>query len=118
VKTRLCPPCTPEQAAILAEASLRDTLAAMAAVAGPRRAVILDGEPGSWITDEHVVAQRGAGLDERLAAAFSDLGGPTLIVGMDTPQVTPGQLRRALIALDRDGAVLGPPATAATGASA
>ncbi|MBI5104514.1 MAG: glycosyltransferase, partial [Solirubrobacterales bacterium] len=27
VKTRLCPPCTPEQAAALAEAALRDTLA-------------------------------------------------------------------------------------------
>jgi rSAM/selenodomain-associated transferase 1 len=108
VKTRLCPPCTPQQAAVLAEASLRDTLGAMAAVAGPRRAVVLDGAPGSWLTDEHVVAQRGGGLDERLAAAFADLGGPSLIVGMDTPQVTPGLLRRALTALDRDGAVLGP----------
>lgn len=108
VKTRLCPPCTPQQAAILAEAALRDTLAAMAAVPGPRRAVVLDGAPGSWIADETVVAQRGGGLDERLAAAFADLGGPTLIVGMDTPQVTPGQLRRALTALDRHGAVLGP----------
>jgi rSAM/selenodomain-associated transferase 1 len=108
VKTRLCPPCTPEQAAILAEAALRDTLAAMAAIAGPRRAVILDGSPGSWLTDEHVVAQRGGGLDERLAAAFADLGGPALIVGMDTPQLTPGLLRQALAALDRDGAVLGP----------
>ena len=31
--------------------------------------------------------QRGDGLDERLAAAFTDLGGPTVIIGMDTPQV-------------------------------
>jgi rSAM/selenodomain-associated transferase 1 len=108
VKTRLCPPCTPEQAAFLAEASLRDTLAAMASVAGARRVVILDGAPGGWLADEDVVAQRGAALDERLAAAFADLGGPTLIVGMDTPQVTAGLLRRALAALDRDGAVLGP----------
>jgi rSAM/selenodomain-associated transferase 1 len=110
VKTRLCPPCTPEQAAALAEASLRDTLAAMAAVAGPRRAVVLDGRPGPWLTDEHVVAQRGGGLDERLAAALHDLGGPVLIVGMDTPQVTPRQLRRALGALERERAVLGPAA--------
>ena len=108
VKTRLCPPCTPQQAATLAEAALRDTLAAMAAIAGPRRAVILDGAAGAWITDEHVIPQRGRGLDERLAAAFADLGGAALIVGMDTPQVTPGQLHRALVALDRDGAVLGP----------
>jgi rSAM/selenodomain-associated transferase 1 len=108
VKTRLCPPCTPQQAAGLAEAALRDTLAAMAAVAGPRRAVVLDGPVGAWLGDEHVVAQRGSGLGERLAAALHDLGGPALIVGMDTPQVTPGQLRRALRALDRTGAVLGP----------
>jgi rSAM/selenodomain-associated transferase 1 len=108
VKTRLCPPCTPQQASLLAEAALRDTLAAMAAVAGPRRAVVLDGPAGAWLGDEHVVAQRGGGLDERLAAALHDLGGPALIVGMDTPQVTPGQLRRALRALDRTGAVLGP----------
>jgi rSAM/selenodomain-associated transferase 1 len=108
VKTRLCPPCTPQQAAALAEASLRDTLAAMAAVAGPRRAIVLDGPPGAWMTDEHVLAQRGDGLDERLAAALHDLGGPALIVGMDTPQVTPGQLRRALRVLEHEGAVLGP----------
>jgi uncharacterized protein len=108
VKTRLCPPCTPEQAAALAEASLRDTLAAMAAVPGPRRAIVLDGAPGDWAGDAVVVPQRGGGLDERLARAFADLGGPTLIVGMDTPQVTPGMLRRALTALDRHGAVLGP----------
>lgn len=108
VKTRLCPPCTPQQAALLAEAALRDTLAAMAAVAGPRRAVILDGAAGAWMGDEHVIPQRGGGLDERLAAGFADLGGPTLIVGMDTPQITPGQLRRALSVLERDGAVLGP----------
>jgi rSAM/selenodomain-associated transferase 1 len=110
VKTRLCPPCTPAQAAALAEACLRDTLAAMAALTGPRRVVILDGEPGPWLTDELVVAQRGGGLDERLAAAFDDLPGPTLILGMDTPQVTPAQLRAALDALRRHDAVLGPTA--------
>ena len=110
VKTRLCPPCTPDQAAALAEACLHDTLAAMAAVPGPRRVVILDGEPGPWLTDELVVAQRGGGLDERLAAAFDDLSGPTLILGMDTPQVTPAQLRAALDALRHHDAVLGPTA--------
>ena len=67
VKTRLCPPCTPQQAAALAEAALRDTLAAMAAVgetaAGRtvRRAIVLDGAPGAWHRDERIVAQRGDG---------------------------------------------------------
>src|ERR1700754_224288 len=63
VKTRLCPPCTPRQAAALAEAALRDTLAAMA-LAGRdlRRAIVLDGAPGAWAGGEQVIAQRGAGL--------------------------------------------------------
>jgi rSAM/selenodomain-associated transferase 1 len=111
VKTRLCPPCTPREAAGLAAAALGDTLSAMAACAGAgvRRAIVLDGAPGAVDHDgEQVLQQRGGGLDERLAAAFDDLGGPTLILGMDTPQVTPELLRAALAALDRHDAVLGP----------
>jgi rSAM/selenodomain-associated transferase 1 len=107
VKTRLCPPCAPAQAAALAEASLRDTLAAMRLAAAPR-AIVLDGVAGAWHAGERLVAQRGDGLDERLAAAFADLGGPALIVGMDTPQVTPRHLRRSLAALTSHDAVLGP----------
>jgi uncharacterized protein len=115
VKTRLCPPCTPEQAATLAEAALRDTLAAMACVretaAGHavRRVIVLDGAPGPWRGDERIVAQRGDGFDARLAAAFDDLREiPTLIVGMDTPQVTAALLDDALTALEDHDAVLGP----------
>jgi rSAM/selenodomain-associated transferase 1 len=117
VKTRLCPPCTPQQAAALAEAALCDTLAAMAdvgqtaAVGGHRirRVIVLEGAPGPWHRDERIVAQRGNGLDERLAAAFDDLRGtPTLIVGMDTPQVTAALLGDALAALATHDAVLGP----------
>lgn len=114
VKTRLCPPCTPEQAAALAEAALRDTLAAMAQIRetrsgrAVRRVILLDGAPGPWHHDERLVAQRGDGLDERLAAAFEDLcDTPTLIVGMDTPQVTGALLSDALAALDTSDAVLG-----------
>ena len=49
VKTRLCPPLEPEQAAALALAALEDTLAAAAACAAGRRVVVLDGEPGAWL---------------------------------------------------------------------
>ena len=57
-----------------------------------------------------MVTQRGDGLDERLAAAFEDLGGPTVIIGMDTPQVTPDLLTEVLSRLCEPGvdAVLGP----------
>ena len=73
------------------------------------RAIVLDGAPGGWTGDEQVIAQRGGGLDERLAAAFEDFGGgPALIVGMDTPQLTGALLADALAALDDYDAVLGP----------
>jgi rSAM/selenodomain-associated transferase 1 len=108
VKTRLCPPCTHEQAAWLAEAALADTLAACADT-GARRVLVLDGRPGPWLPDGWtVIPQRGAGLDERLAHAFADAGGPALLVGMDTPQVTGRQLRAGLTALDTADAVFGP----------
>ena len=108
VKTRLCPPCTPAEAAALAEAALRDTLAAMAATPARRRVVALDGPAGDWLPDGfEVVEQRGNGLAERLAGAFADVGGPGLLVGMDTPQVTSGLLAAGLRRLDEVDAVLG-----------
>jgi rSAM/selenodomain-associated transferase 1 len=108
VKTRLCPPCTPEQAAVLAEAALRDTLAAVAAAPADRYVLALDGPAGDWVPDGfELCAQRGDGLGERLAAAFADVGGPALLVGMDTPQLTPPVLGTGLAALGRADAVLG-----------
>jgi rSAM/selenodomain-associated transferase 1 len=108
-KTRLCPPCSPEQAAALAAAALADTLAAVAATPAARRVVVLDGAPGLWLSPGfEVIAQRGEGLGQRLAAAFADLGEPALVVGMDTPQLTPRLLRQAVALLARGDAVLGP----------
>jgi rSAM/selenodomain-associated transferase 1 len=104
-KTRLCPPCSPRQAAGLAEAALRDTLAAVAVTPGvDRRVLVLDGAPGPWLPPGfEVVAQRGDGLAARLAHAFAACGGPALLVGMDTPQLAPSLLTAGLRAL-RDGA--------------
>jgi uncharacterized protein len=110
-KTRLCPPCSPEQAALLAAAALRDTLAAVAATPARGRVLALDGAPGSWLPHGfEVVEQRGDGLGERLGNALEDAGGPALVVGMDTPQLSPALLGRAARALRRPGteAVLGP----------
>ncbi|MFI8946700.1 DUF2064 domain-containing protein [Streptomyces sp. NPDC053750] len=90
VKTRLTPPFTPAEAAALAEAALVDTLHAVAATPARRRILVLAGEPGPWLPPGfHVVPQCGGGLDERLAAAFAGCAGPALLIGMDTPQVTP-----------------------------
>lgn len=111
VKTRLCPPCTPEEAAAIASAALADTFDAVTAVGVERCVVALDGAPGEWIPGSFdVVPQRGDGLDERLAAVISDVAGPVLVIGMDTPQLTPAGLGRAVRELSADGvdAVLGP----------
>jgi uncharacterized protein len=110
-KTRLCPPCTPRQAAALARAALADTLQAARATPAARHVLVLEGEPGDWLPPGfEVVPQRGRGLDERLAHAFADVGGPALLVGMDTPQVTPRDLGDGLARLAAPGvdAVLGP----------
>ncbi|MFJ6984631.1 MULTISPECIES: DUF2064 domain-containing protein [unclassified Streptomyces] len=90
VKTRLTPPFAPWEAAALAEASLADTLAAVAAAPAARRVLVLDGRPGPWLPPGFdVVPQCAGGLDERLADAFARSAGPALLIGMDTPQVTP-----------------------------
>jgi glycosyltransferase A (GT-A) superfamily protein (DUF2064 family) len=54
--------------------------------------------------------QRGGGLDERLAACFDDAydGSPMVLIGMDTPQVTPGLLSVAAESLTTADAVFGP----------
>ena len=112
-KTRLTPPCTPDQAAKLAAAALRDTLDVVANVDVERRVLVFDGDPASWCPDGfEVIAQRGGGLGERLQAAFDDVDQPALLIGMDTPQVTTAQLGDALHALadPRVDAILGPTA--------
>jgi glycosyltransferase A (GT-A) superfamily protein (DUF2064 family) len=112
VKTRLTPPFTPVEAAALAEAALGDTLAAVAATPVARRVLALDGEPGPWLRSGFdVIPQRGAGLDERIAFALADAWSaapmPVVLIGMDTPQVTPELLAEAaapLAAGDADAA--------------
>jgi hypothetical protein len=108
VKTRLVPPCTHEQAAALAEAALADTLHTVLMTPARRRVLILEGKPGPWLPSGFdIVPQCEGPLDERLAAAYAAIRGPALLIGMDTPQVTPG-----LLAVDWQGAdaVYGPAA--------
>jgi glycosyltransferase A (GT-A) superfamily protein (DUF2064 family) len=108
VKTRLVPPCTYEQAAALAEAALTDTLHTLLLVPARRRILVLDGQPGPWLPPGfEIVPQARGPLDERLACAFAAVPGPALLVGMDTPQVTPDLLAVDWHAAD---AVFGPAA--------
>jgi glycosyltransferase A (GT-A) superfamily protein (DUF2064 family) len=110
----LCPPYEPDQAAILADAALRDTIDTVRATPVRRRVLALDRPADRWTcAGFHVLTQRGDGLDERIAHAFTDAWAgatsPMLLVGMDTPQLTPEQLLGALARLLGGwDAVLGP----------
>jgi glycosyltransferase A (GT-A) superfamily protein (DUF2064 family) len=93
VKTRLCPPFSPEQAADLALAALLDTLDVVLAYPAAERVLALAGEPGPWLPPGLTVRpQHGAGLDDRIANALAEVRGPVLLIGMDTPQLTVRQL--------------------------
>jgi len=127
VKTRLCPPATPVEAADVAAAALLDTLDAVRAVRAGLPVVALTGklaaaarsrELRAALTGVCTLAQRGDGLGARIAAAHADAsalapGLPTLLIGMDTPQVEADLLARCAAPLLHDSqtdAVLGPAA--------
>ncbi|WP_067494915.1 TIGR04282 family arsenosugar biosynthesis glycosyltransferase [Actinoplanes sp. TFC3] len=111
VKTRLCPPCTPGQAARIAAAALADTVRTVNAATAADRVLLIDGDmpaPPGW----RRVDQRGGTLGNRLAAGFTDsarTGVASVLIGMDTPQVTPELLETAAHRLTRGtaDAVLG-----------
>ncbi len=117
VKTRMCPPLSPEQAAALARGALADTFAACQGVAAGRHVAVIDapaslvGLPVAWIPPGwEVVAQRTGGLDARLAGAFEDVlqrGESAVLVAMDTPQATTTQIQHALDALRTHDSVIG-----------
>ncbi|MFC4020325.1 DUF2064 domain-containing protein [Micromonospora sp. GCM10011542] len=121
VKTRLCPPATPGQAARIAAAALRDTLDAVRATPGVTPVLACAGrlhegaEAADLITalaGWPVLTQRGTGLGERLATAYAEVaaaypGRPVLQIGMDTPQVTAAGLADAVRRLGTTDAVLG-----------
>ncbi|WBB91114.1 TIGR04282 family arsenosugar biosynthesis glycosyltransferase [Verrucosispora sp. WMMC514] len=113
VKTRLCPPCTPEQAARVAAAALADTLDTVTTAPAGARVLVIDGDhpaPPGWAT----LPQRGDSLGDRLANAFADArtpGTPAVLIGMDTPQLLVEHLdtaRELLASADGPDAVLGP----------
>src|SRR3954464_9115370 len=83
VKTRLCPPCSPEEAAAVAAAALAETLDAVAACHADRKIVALDGEPGEWApAGFELIEQCRGSLADRLAHAWSTAGGGGVQIGM------------------------------------
>lgn len=97
VKTRLNPPLTLEQAAQLAAAAIADTVAAIETLPVARRVLLFDGEQVPDAAKHYELVRQVAGsLDVRLAALFDASAGPTILIGMDTPQLRPDDLLPAL----------------------
>jgi glycosyltransferase A (GT-A) superfamily protein (DUF2064 family) len=120
VKTRLGAVIGMEAAARVAAAALSDTLAACAA-AFDERHLALDGDLRGACSEDDLRdrlagwvlhPQRGTFLGERLVHAHAEVAGPgpTVQIGMDTPQVTIADLREVAEASVEGTAVLGPAA--------
>lgn len=94
VKTRLHPPFSYVEAARIAAASIADTLAAVASLPASRRILCFDGvNPPPGTAEYEIVPQVSGGLDERIAAVLDECSGPTVLIGMDTPQISAEHLR-------------------------
>lgn len=97
VKTRLHPPFTPAEAAGLAAASLDDTLEAVARLPVARRILYFEGVALPALGRAFEVLQQVPGsLDERIADLFDRMTEPTLLLGMDTPQLATEHVMAAL----------------------
>ena len=118
VKTRLCPPLAPAEAAELAQAMLDDTVEKCLASSEFETAIAADGEL-PWFRERFpavvsILAQEGKGLGERLAHAFERearerQGWSVAIVGADSPQVPAERIAAAHEAVEAGAdLVLGP----------
>jgi hypothetical protein len=119
VKTRLCPPLDPVEAAELYDCFLRDKVDAVRAVPGAQPAIAYTPAvarsyfarlaPGFLL-----LGQRGRDLGERLAGTFEDLfaagHGSVVVIDSDTPTLPAAYLRDAVELLAAPGTdlVVGP----------
>jgi rSAM/selenodomain-associated transferase 1 len=119
VKTRLTPFLTPQEAARLYDAFLRDALALYARLEADVQLHLAPPLPADGLGDVpdriSVHEQRGEGLGPRMAhafeAAFEDGGDRVAVVGTDHPTLPLSALRRGFEALDTERSVcLGPSA--------
>lgn len=119
VKTRLCPPLRPEDAAALYHCFLLDSLDRVRRLRSARPAVAYTPEDARPFFERTcpgfvLVAQQGPDLGARLASTFQQLFedgfGPVVAIGGDTPTLPPRFLELAveLITDPRIDVVLGP----------
>jgi len=121
VKTRLCPPLTPEQAAELYAAMLDDVLATTAAAAASADAMLWLAVHPPEAVDElaercppgcSAHAQRGADLSERMEHAVASAAAVgfarILLRGSDNPALPGAELERGFAALDDVDLAVGP----------
>lgn len=118
VKTRLCPPFTPEIAASLYRAFAADSLAAAEAAVGVKAVVAYEAHEDwpdpSWLKTPapEWFPQEGADLGRRLAAAtgkaFVDGADRVVVIGSDSPHLPPNRIEEAFARLTAAPLVLGP----------
>lgn len=114
VKTRLCPPLRPEQAAQLAEGFLLDTAATACALDEAEVLLVYDGDRTRFpepVQKLNAFLQRGANLGLRIEHAARialSRGAPAIVMGADIPGLPVDYLRQARTALRDHDVVLGP----------
>jgi uncharacterized protein len=118
VKTRLCPPLSPREAAGLARCLLRDTIAKARSLADVTAMIAYTpaGERAAFerlATDLALVPQQGHDLGERMRAALAQglrTHRHAIAIGTDTPTLPAAALRLAIDRLGSDDVdvVLGP----------
>lgn len=119
VKTRLCPPLSPADAAALYRCFLLDKVAQVRSLSGARAVIAFTPDTDSSLfealaPDVDLLAQRGADLGRRLLNGLDDLlsGGHigALMIDSDTPTLPTEFLRQAIdVVLEPDvDVVLGP----------
>lgn len=119
VKTRLTPPLTPEQAAAVHEASLRDVMAAALRTGMAVQVHYAAGDGAleyfrAAFPSVRAVAQTGGDLGRRMESAFETAFGGgirrTVIIGSDSPTLPSSDLGAAARAITPHTVVLGPAA--------
>lgn len=119
VKTRLCPPLSPEQAAQLYISLAQDTWNSANRVSGVE--VLAAYEPGDTANNLHWLAagnpvshfrQKGRDLGERLIHAFETAfhkgARKVIVIGSDAPLLSREIMEQAFFDLDRNELILGP----------